>query len=63
MQLSLSFAPEPTDEIEPCQNVWQTVDDEQQSKTIGVLARLLAKAALHNKTVRSPQQRKEDDDD
>jgi hypothetical protein len=63
MQLPLSFAQEPADEVEPSQNVWQTVGNEQRSKTLGVLARLLAKTAVHNKAVRSPQQRKERDHD
>jgi hypothetical protein len=48
MQLLLSFAQNPSNQIEQGPNVWLTLQSEQQSETLAVLARLLAKAAATN---------------
>ena len=48
MQLLLSFAQNPSNQTEQGPNVWLTLPTEQQSETLAVLARLLAKAAATN---------------
>ena len=45
MQLSLSFAQDPSSKIDPAPNVWSSLSSDQQAEVIAVLARLLAKAA------------------
>lgn len=63
MQLLLSFMQKPSSENEQSPNVWLTLQSEQQSETLVVLARLLAKAAATNVTQGSTQTRKEKRDD
>lgn len=48
MQLLLSLSNEPTNESQPDPEVWLTLSREQQSQTVALLARLLAKAAAAN---------------
>jgi hypothetical protein len=45
MQLPLSFAQGPSNQVEPIPNVWSLLSNEQRSEAMAVLARLLAKAA------------------
>ncbi|HEX7478357.1 MAG TPA: hypothetical protein VF331_11160 [Polyangiales bacterium] len=63
MQLLLGFAQEPSNQTEPDPNLWPNLQREQRSETIGVLARLLAKAAAIDATASSTEQRKEEHDD
>ena len=48
MQLLLSFAQNPSNDSEPSPDVWTTLQREQRSETLAVLARLLAKTATQN---------------
>ena len=61
MQMLLSFAQEPSNKPEPSPNVWPTLDPEQRSETLTILARLLAKAAAQG--ARPIELRKEQHDD
>jgi hypothetical protein len=63
MQLLLGFAQQPSNQTEPVLNVWPTLQRQQQSETIGVLARLLAKAAAVDATASSTEQPKAKHDD
>jgi hypothetical protein len=67
MQILLSFVQEPSDPAEPSPSsspdVWQTLDAEQRSKTLSLLARLLAKAAAANTAANAARKRREGDDD
>ena len=51
MQLSLSFAQDPSSQIERAPDVGPLLSSEQRSEAISVLAKLLAKAAAPDPTV------------
>jgi hypothetical protein len=63
MQLPLSFAQDPSSQIEPAPNVWSLLSSEQRVETIAVLARLVAKAATPDPTIdpSPPHEEKRDD--
>ncbi|MBI5505067.1 MAG: hypothetical protein HY899_09700 [Deltaproteobacteria bacterium] len=63
MQLTLSFAQEPSDDIEPSPNVWETLQSEQRHETLVVLARLFAKIAAASAAANSNKPQKEPHDD
>lgn len=63
MQLLLGFAQEPSNQTEPALNVWPNLQREQRSEAIGVLARLLTKAAAIDATASSTEQPKGKHDD
>ena len=63
MQLTLSFAQEPSNQTEPSPNVWLTLQNEQRHETLAVLARLIAKTAAASAAVDSNKKRKEAHDD
>lgn len=50
MQLSLSFAQDPSSQIESVPNVWPLLSSEQRAEAIAALARLLAKTAAPHPT-------------
>ena len=61
MQLLLSFAQEPANDVES--EIWTTLPPEQRSEAMTVLARLLAKVATVDANKRPDPERKEDNDD
>jgi len=63
MQLLLSFARKPSNESEPISDVWPTLQSEQRNETLGVLARLLAKAAVASANAIATEKREERHDD
>jgi hypothetical protein len=67
MQLLLSFVKEPSDQAEAgpssSPDVWKKLDAEQRSKTLSLLARLLAKAAAANTEANAATKRRDGDDD
>ncbi len=63
MQLLLSFAQNPSNDTEPSPNVWTTLQREQRSETLAVLARLLAKTATQNVAPNPHEELEEPHDD
>jgi hypothetical protein len=63
MQMLLSFVQNPSNDGEPSPDVWATLQREQRSETLGVLARLLAKTAMQSVAPTSHVETEEQHDD
>jgi hypothetical protein len=63
MQMPLSFVQERSNESEPSQNVWTTLDAKQRNEALVLLARLLAKTSTAHIATASAKKRKERRDD